>query len=256
MIQEVFADGRSVIHTVDPRFRLAAAALFSIIVALSYRPATLICGLAGALALVLAARLNLLIVTKRFSTLLGFLLLIWIVLPLTYNDGAMMRIGPFDVVKEGVVLSLQITAKSIAILGAFMALVATMTISTLGQALGRMNVPDKIVYLLLMTYRYIFVIEQEYQRLVTAIKIRGFRPGTNLHTYRTYAYLVGMLFVLASVRARRVSQAMRCRGFHGKFHSLYQSIPSPYNSIFILFFAGLTLALLILEWGSSILPLY
>lgn len=255
MIQEPFADGRSILHIVDPRFRLIAASVFSVIVALSYRPATLICALTGAGVMILAGRLNLLQVIKRLSVLLGFLLLIWIVLPITYDGSAMMRIGPFDIVKEGVNLSLQITAKSIAILGAFIALVATMPITTLGHTLGRMRVPDKIVYLLLMTYRYIFVIEQEYQRLATAIKIRGFSPGTNLHTYRTYAYLVGMLFVRASFRARRVNQAMRCRGFHGKFYSLYQFVSTPYNHFFIIFFLGLIAMLLIMEWGVLIPPL-
>ena len=101
-----------------------------------------------------------------------------------------------------------------------MAMISTSYLSTLGYALNRLKVPEKIIYLLLITYRYIFVIEQEYQRLIRAARIRCFEPGTNLHTYRTYAYLVGMLFVRASARAERVYQAMICRGFSGKFHTL------------------------------------
>jgi cobalt/nickel transport system permease protein len=85
-----------------------------------------------------------------------------------------------------------------------------------------MRVPEKIVRLLLMTYRYVFVIEQEYLRLIRATKIRGFRPGTNMNTYRTYAYVVGMLLVRAAARADRVHQAMLCRGFRGKFYSLQE----------------------------------
>jgi cobalt/nickel transport system permease protein len=73
----------------------------------------------------------------------------------------------------------------------------------------------------LMTYRYIFVLEQESQRLIRAAKIRGFTPGTSLHAYKTYAYLVGMLFVKASERAERVYRAMKCRGFNGRFHCLH-----------------------------------
>ena len=254
MIQEPFSDGRSFLHTVDPRYRLIGAAVFSIIVAVSYRPATLICALAGACVMILAGRLNLLRVFNKLSVLMGFLLLIWLVMPITYDGSVLTRIGPFNIVKEGVVLCLQMTAKSIAILFAFIALVATMTIATLGHTLGRMGVPDKLVYLLLMTYRYIFVIEQEYQRLITATKIRGFSPGTNLHTYRTYAYLVGMLFVRASFRAKRVSQAMRCRGFNGKFYSLYHYLASPYNRLFLISILGISLLLLILEWGVLFPP--
>jgi hypothetical protein len=57
---------------------------------------------------------------------------------------------------------------------AFMALLATMTVDTLGHTLNRLRLPDKMVHMLLITYRYLFVIEQEYQRLVRAMKIRNF----------------------------------------------------------------------------------
>jgi cobalt/nickel transport system permease protein len=103
----------------------------------------------------------------------------------------------------------------------------------MGHALGSLGIPDKLVHLLLITYRYVFVMEQEYQRLIRAMKIRGFKPGTNLHSYQSYAYLVGMLFVHASARAERVSKAMKCRGFIGRFHALRQFEPDPRNRLFI-----------------------
>ena len=74
--------------------------------------------------------------------------------------------------------------------------------------------------MLLFTYRYLYVFEQEFHRLVQAMKIRGFQPRTNLHTYRSYAYLAAMLLVRSYDRADRVFQAMLCRGFHGIFYSL------------------------------------
>ncbi|MEE9612088.1 MAG: energy-coupling factor transporter transmembrane component T, partial [Desulfatiglandales bacterium] len=83
-----------------------------------------------------------------------------------------------------------------------------------------LHVPTKIVHLFFFTYRYIHVIHTEYQRLIKAIKIRGFHPRTNLHTYRTYAYLVGMVIVKSHDRAQRVRAAMLCRGFSGRFYDL------------------------------------
>jgi cobalt/nickel transport system permease protein len=131
---------------------------------------------------------------------------------------------------------------------AFKAVLATMTVDTLGHTLNRLRLPDKMVHLLLITYRYLFVIEQEYQRLVRAMKIRNFRPKTNLHSYRTYAYLVGMLFVRASERARRVHSAMICRGFNGRFFSLRAFPHHPRNHVFSLCMI-IALALLVsLEW--------
>jgi cobalt/nickel transport system permease protein len=152
------------------------------------------------------------------------------------------------ITRPGVMLSAQITLKTIALMLAFMALVATMTVDTLGHSLNRLRLPDKMIHMLLITYRYLFVLEQEYQRLVRAMKIRNFHPKTNLHSYRTYAYLVGMLFVRASERARRVHSAMICRGFSGRFFSLREFEPHRVNPVFCLGTVSSLLLLSILEW--------
>jgi cobalt/nickel transport system permease protein len=180
------------------------------------------------------ARLNPIIVFKRLSVVLGFLVLIWMVLPLTYEGPSAFNLGPLNVTQPGILLSARISLKSVAILLLLMTLLTTMTIATLGHALGHLGMPDKFVHLLLITYRYIFVIEQEYQRLIRAMKIRGFKPGTNLHSYRSYAYLIGMLFVRSSTRGEQVYRAMKCRGFSGKFHTLQTYTPNWKNLFFSL----------------------
>ena len=248
MISEPLAHGDSYLHRLDPRLRIGVATLFSCSVAVFEAFPALTAACAAALALLLFSGLEIRIALRRLAVILGFLLLIWLVLPLTFEGEIASRLGPVNLYRPGIILSAQITLKSTAIIAVFTALAATMPVSTLGQALGRLRIPPKLVYLLLMCYRYIFVIEQEYRRLTTAMKIRGFKPRTDLHTYRSYAYLVGMLFVRAAARAERVHQAMRCRGFNGRFHSLAVFPPHPANRRFALAAASVILALLGLEW--------
>ena len=69
---------------------------------------------------------------------------------------------------------------------------ATIPAPALGRALASLRVPDKFSFLFLFTYRYLHVIAEEYGRLSTAARLRGFAPATNRHTYRTYAALVAM----------------------------------------------------------------
>jgi cobalt/nickel transport system permease protein len=125
-----------------------------------------------------------------------------------------------------------------------------MSFSTLGHSIYRLRVPEKIVYLLLMTYRYIFVIEEEYQRLMRAVKIRGFRPGTNVNTYRTYSHVIGMLFVRAAARAERVHQAMQCRGFNGKFYSLQEFQTNAASWVFAIVMTAVIVGLVFMEWSN------
>ncbi len=64
------------------------------------------------------------------------------------------------------------------------------------------------------------MIAEEYGRLATAAKLRGFVPATNWHTYRSKAALVAMVLVKSFDRSQRVYQAMVLRGFTGTFPSL------------------------------------
>jgi cobalt/nickel transport system permease protein len=110
-----------------------------------------------------------------------------------------------------------------------------------------------LCHLLLFTYRYIYVFEQEYRRLVQAMKIRGFQARTNLHTYRSYAYLAAMLLVRSFDRAERVFAAMRCRGFNGTFYSLKSFSWQRRDGIFLGASVLALLALLCLELLKPIL---
>ena len=74
------------------------------------------------------------------------------------------------------------TLKSNAIACVFLSLVATLPAATLGHALERLGCPDKLVFLFLFTGRYIHLLAAEWEDLVTAARLRGFRPRTDLHT--------------------------------------------------------------------------
>ena len=251
MIDEPFARGETVIHKIDPRYRIVAATALSMAIAVSYRFEALVFALAFSVMLVLAARLDLKKVGSRLMVVAGFLALLWIVLPITYNGDILYKAGPLEISSQGIRLSAQITLKSIAILYVLIALTTTMSVATLGHALDRLKVPGKIVHLLLISYRYVFVIEQEYKRIVRAAKIRGFAPGTNIHTYRTVAYMLGMLFVRSAMRADRVYHAMLLRGFNGRFYCLSQFPSHRRNQIFAMIMVFLLAGLIFLEWKPS-----
>jgi cobalt/nickel transport system permease protein len=248
MLQEPFASGNSFVHRLDPRMRLLSAGVFSIVVALSRNFHVLTTALVFAFLLILLAQLSVREILRRIILVNSFIVALWLLLPLTFQGPGIVKLGPLTLYTAGIILAAQITLKSNAILLAIIALVATMNFSLLGYALNWLRVPDKIVQLLLMTYRYVFLIEQEYQRLVRSARIRGFRPATNLHTYRTYASIVGMLLVRASIRAEQVYNAMLCRGFKRKFYCLYEFNTGKPEWLFATAMGGVILVLIYLEF--------
>ena len=248
MIFEPFTIGDSMIHHLDPRPKLIVAVVFAFVVALLNTFQALTASLLFSLFLVVMARLNPRDVIRRLLAVNGINFLFWIILPLTFRGEALFHAGPFIITKEGLLMSARITLKMNAIVLVFIALVSTSSVATLGHALNRLHIPDKIIHLLLISYRYIFVIRQEYEKLIRAAKARCFRAGNNIHTYRTYAYLIGMLLVRASSRAERVHRAMLCRGFKGKFYCMDKFLISSMDLIWSVFMTTAILGLVILEW--------
>ena len=252
MISEPFAIGDSMIHKLDPKIRVSLTVVYSFVIALAYQFPVLIIALVLSSILVTIARVNIKEVLKRMVIVNALIFLLWVILPFTFHGEVLTRMGSFAIYRPGVTLAAQITLKSNAILLAFIALIATMPFATLGYALHRLRVPEKIVHLLLMTYRYIFVIEEEYKRLLRAAKIRGFQPGTNINTYRTFAYVIGMLFVRSAARAERVHQAMLCRGFKGKFYSLQEFQTGMASWLFSIMLTAIIVGLALMEWSNLI----
>lgn len=217
MITEEFAFGESVIHRMDPRVKVVFAAGFSVITALATRLDVVCAALLTGVVLALLTRLPLPALLKRLVPVNLFVVFLWIFLPFTQAGRTVGHLGPLAVTREGLDLALAITLKSNAIMMVTIAMLTTMSVASMGHALNRLYIPKKIVQLLLLTYRYLFVFEEEYRQMARAARMRSFHPGTNLHTYRTYAYMAAMLLVRAHARALRVHQAMKCRGFEGRF---------------------------------------
>src|SRR5262249_30353300 len=116
------------------------------------------------------------------------------------------------------------------------------------KAAGALGVPGLFVQLALLTYRYAFVLTTELRRLRLALRVRGFpnRPGPHAHPPPGHA--AGTLLVRGHDRAERVGQAMRCRGFDGKFRALVEFCTRPADVIAFLGIAGGALALCGWDW--------
>lgn len=218
---EEFSIGDSWAHRLDPRAKIIAALAFSIVIALIHAPAAAIIAPVFPLMLVVAASLNPLRVLARLAVVNGFLFFLVVFLPFTVSGTVIASVGPLDVHREGLVAAGVLLLKSNAIMLALIALLGTTPVFTLVHAMSHLGVPDKLVHLFFFCFRYLHVIHEEFDRLTRAMKIRGFRPRTDMHTYRSYAYLVAMVLISGYDRSNRVLAAMKCRGFKNKFYILH-----------------------------------
>jgi cobalt/nickel transport system permease protein len=217
------AKGR--IQDLDARLRIVIAVAFSVlVVAMNSLPA-LIAAVAGASALAVLARLPTRPTLRRMLAVDAFILVILIFLPFTVPGRSVFSVGPLTATAEGVHQAIEIVLTTNAIVLALLALVGTIEPVTLGHALFRLGVPDKLVQMLLLTVRYISVLHQEYARLRLAMTARAFRARGTLHTWRSLGWLFGMLLARSFERAERILAAMKCRGFAGHLQLIDASAP-------------------------------
>jgi cobalt/nickel transport system permease protein len=144
-----------------------------------------------------------------------------IILPFTLDTaGPGFDLGPVRLSERGLFAGFAVFCRCLAIGSFGLVLLGTAPIHHTFTAAHRFKIPGRIIWLALLAYRYSFLLGEELRRLRIALRVRGFRANATRHSYRTLGHVVGATLVRGSDRAERVSDAMRCRGFDGRFHTL------------------------------------
>lgn len=249
---EELSNGDSFIRHLDPRVKIVVVFLFSIVVATAQRFQVLTAALALGVFIVLMAQVPFMELGRRLIPVNLLVIFLWLFLPFTFKGEPLFFMGPLAVTREGVLYAAGISLKSNAMMLMLIALVASTPIFTLGHALRALGIPPQIVHLFFFTYRYIHVMHREYVRLKNSMKMRGFIPTNSLHTYKTLAYMVGMLLIRSLDRAQRVYNAMLCRGFNGNLYSLSKFSLNAKDIVSLALMVAVILVLGVLEWKKTI----
>ncbi len=250
MTCELMARGDSLLHRADPRLKLICALIISFEIVFLRSVTALFFALFFAILTLLLSRLDYKLILRRLLVVNVFVLFMWLLIPWSTPGDLVFSVGPLSVTKQGLSTGLSITMKCNAIVIFNMALLSTSTIFALAHALDHLKVPSVLVQLFFFSYRYLHVLEDEYLRIKRAAVVRGFRPGTNLLTYRTYANILGTLFVRSYDRGQRVYWAMTCRGFNGTFWLLSHFHLQTRDFLLMLLMVAFVTFLLIFEWGT------
>jgi cobalt/nickel transport system permease protein len=240
---EEFAQGTSVFHRLDPRVKFITLIPYIIVVAIMQGIKYPAIAFLFSTLMIIFTKIDIKKLLNRLVVVNIFILFLWLFLTFSHPGNEVFRIGPLAATREGLLFSLSITFKANAIVLATISILGTSEVFSLAHALVHLKFPRKLVYLFFFFYRYISVLHDEYIKIRRAITIRAFQAKTNLHTYRTYAYLVGMLIVRSFDRSERIFKAMLCRGFTGKFPVFSHFALKRRDIIFLILMAFTTIIL-------------
>ncbi|MDY3113329.1 MAG: energy-coupling factor transporter transmembrane component T [Helicobacter sp.] len=93
------------------------------------------------------------------------------------------------------------------------------TYAQIASGIYALRLGSKFSYLVFFALKFIYLLKLDLKRLKIALIVRGFVGRTSIFTYKTYANLVGILFILAINRSQNLQKALIARGFNGIFYS-------------------------------------
>jgi energy-coupling factor transporter transmembrane protein EcfT len=97
-----------------------------------------------------------------------------------------------------------------------MLFIVPLGIGGLANVLLKFHVPKKLAALLILSYRYIFVMYERLSVSLLSMKLREPKKST-LSRWRSHAAVFAAFLASALFRSRKIEIAMRERGFNGAF---------------------------------------
>lgn len=229
MISEIdrYAGISSPIHRWDPRLRLVSifALIFSVM--LLYSLQLVVIGMIFAIILTCISKIPFSFVISRMKLVFIFVIPFFVIIPFTII-GTGVEVASFGGITlsyrglEYVKFAALIVLKALTAVMLVFPMIGTSRMDITIKALEGLHLPNKLVQMFAFTYRYIFVLDDEFTRMDRSLASRGFKRRGNLYTLTTISKAIAMLFVKSYERADRVFYAMRSKGYSGTVATLHE----------------------------------
>lgn len=204
------------IHALHPLVKLITTVIYLAVVMSfeRYEISKLLPFIFFPLVVALLAELPLMPIVHRLLMVLPLIIGIGILNPII--DNHIITILGFNV-SRGWLTFLSLSIKSILSVAAGIILIATTGMDKLAVAMRMLKIPKIFVLQLLLTYRYITVLIEEFLRMTQAYSLRApEQKGINKNNWGSFA---GQLILRTFDRAERVYQAMLLRGFTMEYNA-------------------------------------
>jgi cobalt/nickel transport system permease protein len=226
-----YIDHQSPIHALDPRVKVLLTLGYILAVALLPPGSWLVLGIFAALLWWSVRRAHIrlrTIVTRSFVALPFALVAVSVVFSQPGAPLFRLPLGftTLTATDAGLVLFLSIVLKSWLSVQAALLLTTTTHFTDVLYAMRGLRLPAVLVAVLSFSYRYLFIMIDEAQRLLRARECRcaeqpGQRSGGSIAwRARVVGSMVGTLFLRSYERSERIYVAMLARGYDGEIRTL------------------------------------
>jgi cobalt/nickel transport system permease protein len=136
-------------------------------------------------------------------------------MPLTVDGQVIAQHHGITVTMEGLQYSSLVIIRALSAVTLVLIMLGTTRFDITIKALYMLKMPGALIQMLMFTYRYIFVIMDEFQRMWEAMESKGFKLKANKYGLSVLGNIIGMLIIKSYDRAQRVYQSMIAKGYTG-----------------------------------------
>lgn len=156
-----------------------------------------------AVAIVVISRLPLKFIFERIKEISPFILLVLVSVPFIYKE-------------QRLLVFTRCLVKAILSALGMVVVLATEKFTQVLQGLRELKMPEIFIKLLSFMYRYLFVLEDEFEKMQRSFAARRVTQGQKWLQIKSFANMLGVLFIRAFERSERIYLAMCARGLNGK----------------------------------------
>lgn len=250
---ELYAEGDSWVHKIDPRVKLLFVACAVLVLFVLQSPLTLSLSFALLLVLLLSARIPHPRIKTTIRNLAPVSILMFIIRVIFYPAGpALVSLGPLDVTATALAHGLALAVRIMAMAFAVLAWIYTTDSNAIVLSLVKMGLPFVWGFSLTLALRYIPTLGETYDMILEARQARGFNLQTTRGLGRVRALLPAFIsLMIASFRASdELAKALESRAFggEGQERTFYHRLEArPIDFLFALVILISTLGALFLQ---------
>lgn len=234
----------SMIHRMDIRAKIISILAAALIISSCRTIPAALLSAAFALLLTLFSGIPLQFYLRKIYYPVIFLIPLFIFLPFSSGGEVLIPIWIFNIYTDGILISMLISIKVISIIILINIMISTATFRDTAAALRTLKIHDKMLNIILFTYRYFFVFFEALRKMKIALILRGSKNRSTVKSLGTSANLAGSILVRSYEQTERIYQAMLLRGYSGKIVS---------NKVFIIRGGDVFFALLIITIPLAVL---
>lgn len=211
------AQNDTVIHKLNPLVKLLAS-FFYILTAVSFNKYEIVALIPLAIYPSIVFNLGdikVMPVLKRSLLVLPLIMLVGISNPILDKEAVVI----FEnmIVSRGILSYISLIIKSTLSVMCGMLVIATTSVDDIAKALGSLHVPKIFIMVFLLTYRYTYVLIEEFSTISTSYFLRA--PGQKGIHHNLWGPLLGQLLMRTYDRAQSIYSAMCLRGYQGEYYT-------------------------------------